>query len=555
MQKEKSEGPTEKINLDVILVKEIGQFGKYQLKNVVLSAIFCVFMGWAASEYFFTTARITTRCLIPECESSDAIEFSPPWLTNAVPVTETTFDNCQRYASYVNASYVNQTSIEVCPKDLFDRRKVIPCEEFVYENTHSVVYDVWPSWALDLYGLACDEWRRTFIGSIRNIGNFIALPITGYISDRWGRRVLLAFSAMIAAVVGVTRYWADTYVGFFISQVAESTLGSGGFSCVYILTMEMVGPKYRVAAGAVMNSSYAIGQVTLGLIVWAIPNWRTLTLVIYTPQLLTITYFWLISESVRWYLSKGRYSDAKGVLQNAAKLNKTSISDKSLNALRRNVEEEEKKAKRDSETWLITQVIRNKQILIRALITPIFWITMTLIYYGLSLNAVNISGNMYMNYIAVSAVEIPAYWTSVLLIERIGRKYVLMVAYWVCAACQIAYIFMPEGLFGISLAVYLIGKYCISMVITALYVYTAELYPTKYRHSLFAFSSMIGRLGSIAAPLTPAMGAAVWEQLPFALFAGFAIISGCLVLLTPETLGTKLPDTMEEANSLGIKNN
>lgn len=52
---------------------------------------------------------------------------------------------------------------------------------------------------------------------------------------------------------------------------------------------------------------------------------------------------------------------------------------------------------------------------------------------------------------------------------------------------------------------YLIGKYSIAVVMTSVYVYTAELYPTKYRHNLFAFSSMVGRLGSITAPLTPAL--------------------------------------------------
>lgn len=62
-----------------------------------------------------------------------------------------------------------------------------------------------------------------------------------------------------------------------------------------------------------------------------------------------------------------------------------------------------------------------------------------------------------------------------------------------------------EGNEELSLAVYLIGKYCIAIVMTSVYVYTAELYPTKYRHSLFAFSSMVGRLGSITAPLTPAL--------------------------------------------------
>lgn len=60
-------------------------------------------------------------------------------------------------------------------------------------------------------------------------------------------------------------------------------------------------------------------------------------------------------------------------------------------------------------------------------------------------------------------------------------------------------------MYGLSLTVYLVAKYCIAVVMTAVYVYTAELYPTKYRHSLFAFSSMMGRIGSMLAPLTPAI--------------------------------------------------
>lgn len=67
------------------------------------------------------------------------------------------------------------------------------------------------------------------------------------------------------------------------------------------------------------------------------------------------------------------------------------------------------------------------------------------------------------------------------------------------------YLAIFSDMFGLSLAVYLIGKSSISAVVTSLYMYTAELYPTQCRHNLFAFSSMVGRIGSITAPLTPAI--------------------------------------------------
>lgn len=42
-----------------------------------------------------------------------------------------------------------------------------------------------------------------------------------------------------------------------------------------------------------------------------------------------------------------------------------------------------------------------------------------------------------------------------------------------------------------------------------------------------------------------------WIGMPSALFGGLAILSGLLVLTQPETLGTKLPDTLAEAEELG----
>lgn len=102
---------------------------------------------------------------------------------------------------------------------------------------------------------------------------------------------------------------------------------------IFISATELVGPKYRVITSATSSSLFGLGQVILGSIAWMIPQWRSMLIALNVPCLLIISYYWILSESVRWLLSKQKYSEAKEVLQTVARVNKTDISEKSLNAL------------------------------------------------------------------------------------------------------------------------------------------------------------------------------------------------------------------------------
>ncbi|XP_034828938.1 organic cation transporter protein-like [Maniola hyperantus] len=535
--------PKATVSLDTILVAAIGQFGRYQLRMLMLTGVLSVFTAFSAFEYLFSTGRINTRCLIPECEISEAANFSQPWILNAVPEIDGSFDSCHRFMP--TGSTTRNGS---CPAERFIRNVTIDCSEYLYENNNTIVYD---------YGLACDEWRRSLVGAVHTFGSLLALPLTGYVSDHWGRRLALLINIANTAWLGCVRYWCSSYYGFVVTELLKATLGAGVFSCTYILVMELVGPKHRVAAGAATSTCLSLGHFLVGLVAWGVPNWRNLILILYFPQFLFLSYYWLVSESVRWNMTKGRYKEVESFLKKVARVNKRELTEQFLQELKETVDTEGKLKEREEEykkkePWLIVAVFQNKEMLKRCCIAPIWWISFTLIYYGLSISSVNMSGNQYLNLMMVSVSEIPGYWVAVLLMDRIGRKPVLIGAFWTCAACQLVYIFLPKhNMYTASLSLFLIGKLSIATVMMSLYIFTAEIFPTKHRHSLIAFASMVGRIGSIVAPLTPALGASIWHHFPSALFCGFALLAGALVLLAPETLGTKLPDTMEEASLIG----
>ncbi|XP_063362770.1 organic cation transporter protein-like [Cydia amplana] len=522
------------MNLDRILVEEIGQWGRFQLRAVVLCALVALVGSVQCYAYLFTVVKVKTRCLIPECDDSTP-QFSPPWLLNAVPSPGSSFDNCHRFTTNMSRSS------DSCSADMFDRNSSVQCEEYVYEHRNSAYYE---------FGLACDDWRPTLIGSAKTLGYMFCLPMMGLVSDRWGRRLALALTTFNAVWIGSLAYFSVSYNCYISISFVEALFGACSFSSAYILAVEYVGPKYRVATGVTMSTCLAIGQTLLGVIAWTEPYWRHLILMLYLPQFIFVVYFWIAPESVRWLISKGRYEEALKILKKAAKMNGSALSERTLKEFSE-LKDVVTKEKDTTEPWLICLVFRHKPILLRCLVTPVWWITCILMYYGLTISSVGISGNRYVNYSACNAIEIPGYWTAVLLLNRIGRKAVLAAGFLISGACQIAFIFVSDGNYWLSLTVYLVGKMCVSGVITSLYVYTAELYPTRYRSSLFAYSSMIGRVGGILAPLMPGFAAVVWVHLPFLVFGVLALVSGLLVLLAPETLGTPLPDSMEEAAELG----
>ncbi|CAG9787564.1 unnamed protein product [Diatraea saccharalis] len=525
------------IDLDYVLVHELGQFGRFQLINTLLVSI-PIIMSAFMSEFIFGAAAIPHRCRIPECgEDSKTNGFRPDWIFNAIPQVGTNnFASCERFASVGNGT------LDMCPIDLFDRDVTTGCEAFVYDRTDSVVYD---------FDLGCQEWMRALAGTLNAVGTLLVLPITGYISDRFGRRVALIINVFNLALFGIIRAFSVNYPMYLALQIIQTTLGAGTFSSAYIFAAELVGPKYRVLASATSTSMFALGQVVLGGTAWLIPSWRYLLLALNIPCFLIISYYWILSESVRWLLSKEKFEEAKIVLEKVARVNRKVISEKSMQALLTPAPPPPESSLENKDS-LVKAIFKSPILLRRVCTTPIWWITTILVYYGLSINSTELSEQRHLNYILTVAIEIPGFYSAVLILDRIGRRITLCGGYFLSAACNIAFAFIPQHLAVLRLVIFLLGKFGISVVMTSMYLYTSELYPTQYRHSLLGFSSMIGRIGSITAPLTPVL-ADYWHGIPSMMFGTLGFISAVLVLTQPETLGTKMPDTLAEAEAIGRK--
>ncbi|XP_023935702.2 organic cation transporter protein-like isoform X2 [Bicyclus anynana] len=514
-----------------VLMQELGQFRRFHLLNYLLLGLVPFALAHYAINYVFLAADVPYRCVVPECESANSSQYAAPWLEAALGGAGQQ-RRCERRVPLPGAARPCGAG------DFTDQLQ--PCERWLYASNDTIVAE---------FNLACQEWKRTLVGTIHNVGMLVSLPIMGYVSDRWGRQRALVLSCVLMGAVGSLKAFSVSYEMYVLVEFLETVAGASAFPAAYILTIELLGQDKRVLTTAFLGIMLVIGGLSFALLAKTFTYFRTFILVVYPPSLLFISYIYFLPESIRWLLTKGRKEEALQIVMKAAKMNNVTLSDETMRQLT-SVEEKVKVDEKDeSEEGLWGQVLKSPIIMTRLAICSWWWITCTFVFYGLAINSVSLAGDKYTNYMLVVSVEVIAVVTNALVLDRIGRKTTLLIAYVVCGVSCVAIAFVPTTLWWLATLLYLVGKVAITQAFSGIYMYTSELFPTRARHSLLGFCSMLGRVGSIVAPQMPLLAVYV-EWLPSALFGGTALLAGALMLLTPETLHTRLPDTIRDAERL-----
>lgn len=77
--------------------------------------------------------------------------------------------------------------------------------------------------------------KRTLVGTIHNAGLFISLPLTGIISDRFGRRTALSIASLMNGIFGILRSLSINYEMFMVFEFLETAMGAGAYSTAFVL--------------------------------------------------------------------------------------------------------------------------------------------------------------------------------------------------------------------------------------------------------------------------------------------------------------------------------
>uniref|UniRef100_A0A8H7Y6V0 Major facilitator superfamily (MFS) profile domain-containing protein n=1 Tax=Psilocybe cubensis TaxID=181762 RepID=A0A8H7Y6V0_PSICU len=152
--------------------------------------------------------------------------------------------------------------------------------------------------------------------AIQNIGSLAAYPFAPYFADGFGRRPTIFFGACIMVAATILQTAAHSF-GMFIG--ARFLIGFGltfAAAAAPLLVTEIAYPTQRAQATSMYNTLWYLGSIiaawtTFGTFRinnnWA---WRIPSALQGLPSVLQIFLIWLVPESPRFLVSKGREAEA-----------------------------------------------------------------------------------------------------------------------------------------------------------------------------------------------------------------------------------------------------
>ena len=155
-------------------------------------------------------------------------------------------------------------------------------------------------------------------------------------------------------------------------------------------------------------------------------------------------------------------------------------------------------------------------------------------------------------------IELAAYLLAFVVLGGFGRRgplcFYLMLSGVLCISLVLVRHFLSSSqanVPAIVTALALIGKAAVVSCFCIIFLYSSEVFPTVIRTVGVGSCTFFGRVGSLLAPQIILLGEVMFSSMPglvpFLTFGTLCLIASLLVLYLPETLNTKLPDTIEEA--------
>ncbi|NXN46505.1 S22AD protein, partial [Rhinoptilus africanus] len=508
------------------ILKAVGDFGLFQKRLVLLTLFPCLGVAFHQFCQLFMVPHVPHHC------DTGWIRAVGPNLTEEEQLNLTLPRDAE--GAYEQCSMYSPVDWDLDSIVAYGLNATEKCSNgWVYPSAQ-------PPSLLTEFDLVCDRKDLTDISqSVYMLGLFLGSMIFGPLSDRIGRRPVILISIFLQGLFGVGLAFVPHFYVYMAFRCVVGASVSGITMTILALATEWVGVSYRPKAVLLSHCCFAIGQMLLAGLSYGIRNWRLLEIAGSAPMFALFFYIWVMPESARWLVTKGRLEEAKKVLQKAASVNKRSIPPGLLEQL---------KPETQTKPGSVLDLFRKKHLRKVTLIMSCTWFVNSLVYYGLSFNVTNFGLDIYLTQLAFGAVEIPARVGCIFLLQWFGRKKTQAVLLLLSGLVCLIITGIPEDQPMVTTILATTGKFTASASFSTSYVYSAELFPTVVRQTGVGLCSMLARVAGIVTPLIRLL-TKYHRAIPMAIFGSVPVVVGLLCFLLPETRGVDLADDTRDGCS------
>ncbi|KAK3891632.1 hypothetical protein Pcinc_004479 [Petrolisthes cinctipes] len=274
-------------------------------------------------------------------------------------------------------------------------------------------------------------------------------------------------------------------------------------------------------------------------------DWSTFAIVIHALQFISVSFPWVVPESARWLLSKGRTKETVDIITRAAHMNKKSLTPEVI----RELEEfgnEQKNAKNTQASAL--DLLKTPVLRLRFLVLCVMWLVMILAYDGHVRNSEHIGSNVFVSFTLVGIVELPANFLIIVLVEKVGRRHTTSITRVLSGVACLVIAAIPETYTTSIMALAVTGRFLIAMSINVGQQYKVEVLPTVARGSGTGLIHILGNLSGFISPYVVYLSK-IGHYLPYTILGLVSILGGSICVLLPETFNQILPDTLEDGET------
>ncbi|UYK77478.1 MFS transporter [Xanthomonas sacchari] len=377
------------------------------------------------------------------------------------------------------------------------------------------------------------EWQLSpaQIGTILSagyLGQLLGSVFFGWLAERIGRLHVLLFTILLFVSMDVACLFAGSAAAMIAFRFVQG-IGTGGevpVASAYI--NELIGSKKRGRFFLLYEVMFLLGLVAAGGIrYFLVPayGWKAMFMVGLIPAAIMIPLRFFMFESPRWLASKGRYAKADAIV---AELERS--AERRHGPLPAPVFGRSALPKTQRSDWreLFGSIYRKRTLVIWSLWFCsylvangiITWLpTLYRTHFGLSLQQ-SIAYGFFTSLAGVAAAVVCA-----LSIDKVGRKRWYGLAF-VAGGVPLLALAALGGTSAPQVLVFAALGYAAVQTITfSLYLYSAELYPTRIRAIGTGLGSAWLRLGSACGPLlVGAVIAGLGIRYVFAAFAAVLLV-------------------------------